>query len=111
MAGVAAEQRVRLAEVSRLAAAHAARKADDLAEARRQTAALQAQLTTLAGSADSALDATAAASGAGLQVNAHPGLVINAATQACVDSMDEVPKLGAHWCLRNVQAHNSVRPL
>ena len=68
MVGAAAEQRARVAEVSRLAAAHAVRKADDLTEARRRTAALQAHLATLAESARAALDASGAASDAGLRV-------------------------------------------
>ncbi len=79
MAGAAAEQHARLAEVSRLAAAHAARKAEDLTETRRRTAALQSQLTAFAEAAGSALDAAAAASGAGLQVRAPTGLGISAA--------------------------------
>ena len=70
MAGAAAEQQARLAEVSRLVNAHAARKAADVVEARQRTAALQAQLTDLAKCAGTAMVATAAASEAGLHVRA-----------------------------------------
>ena len=67
VASAVAEQQARLAEVGRLVAAHAAWKADDLAETRRRTAALQTRLTGLAECAREATGATAAASSAGLQ--------------------------------------------
>ncbi len=74
MAGAVAEQQVRLAEVSRLVAAHVVRKANDLAETRQHTAALQTQLTALAQCASEATGTTAAASEAGLQVRAGPDI-------------------------------------
>lgn len=76
VAGAVAEQQARLAEVSRLVAAHAVRKANDLAETRRHTAALQTQLTALAECAREATDATAAVSEAGLQVRRRTCCVV-----------------------------------
>ena len=100
MTKVAAEQRARLAEVSRLAAAHAARKADDLTEARRRNAALRAQLTAFAEAAGSALDATAAASGAGLQVRApRPGHQLHHARVLQLSTKLGGVRDGSHGCL------------